>query len=292
MNEEKVKIAIERLKLADQMSRKYFDAPLYVCISGGKDSSVITQLAIESGLDVIFSHSHTTVDMPPTVYFVRSEMKRLAAMGYKTQILYPKKSMWQLIEEKDGMPPLRIVRYCCKYFKERHVRDDRKAFIVTGVRWDEGWRRREKRGEFEAKAKDPRNAVVIKENDNGTERKLFEECRLRSERICNPIIDWTNEEVWEYLGDRKCPTNILYKLGFERIGCIGCPLTKAKDFKKEFAIFPRYKKCYIDAIRRGLIRAKEKGKELEWGTDAEARFKDWTQRSSYVLKSTGKPSGM
>lgn len=292
MNEEKVKIAIERLKLADQMSRKYFDAPLYVCISGGKDSSVITQLAIESGLDVIFSHSHTTVDAPPTVYFVRSEMKRLAAMGYKTQILYPKKSMWQLIEEKDGMPPLRMTRYCCQYFKERRVRDDRKAFIVTGVRWAEGRNRREKRGEFEAKAKDPRNAVVIKENDNCEERKLFEECRLRSERICNPIIDWTDEEVWEYLEDRRCPTNILYKLGFERIGCIGCPLTRAKDFKKEFAIFPRYKKCYIDAIRRGLIRAKEKGKELQWGIDAEARFKDWTQRSSYVLKSTGKPSGM
>jgi len=35
-------IAIERLKTASDMSLSVYDQPLVVCISGGKDSSVIT----------------------------------------------------------------------------------------------------------------------------------------------------------------------------------------------------------------------------------------------------------
>ena len=149
--EDKIKTAIERLRLADSMSRKYMDSPLYVCISGGKDSSVIQQLAIESGLDVVFTHSHTTVDAPQTVHFIRAEFARLRALGYRAQILYPSMSMWKLIEHKNGMPPLRTMRYCCKYFKERSVRCDngKPAFIVTGVRWAESTRRKE-RAAFEA----------------------------------------------------------------------------------------------------------------------------------------------
>lgn len=54
--EQKVQIAIERIKMASQMSEKYFEAPIYICISGGKDSSVIQQLAIESGVDGIKTH--------------------------------------------------------------------------------------------------------------------------------------------------------------------------------------------------------------------------------------------
>ena len=83
MNEQNVNIAIDRLRLADQMSRKYMDSPLYICISGGKDSTVIQQLAVESGLEVIFHHNHTTVDAPETVYFIHSEFARLRALGYR-----------------------------------------------------------------------------------------------------------------------------------------------------------------------------------------------------------------
>ena len=40
-----VHIAIERLKTASEMILKYYKQPLVICISGGKDSSVITELA-------------------------------------------------------------------------------------------------------------------------------------------------------------------------------------------------------------------------------------------------------
>lgn len=74
--------AIERLKAASEMSLQHYEKPLVICISGGKDSSVITELAIRSGIPLEFMHNHTTADAPETVRFVRSEFKRLEELGY------------------------------------------------------------------------------------------------------------------------------------------------------------------------------------------------------------------
>lgn len=272
----KVKQAIERLKIADEMSRKYMDSPLYVCISGGKDSSVIQQIAIESGLQVIFSHSHTTVDAPETVYFIRTEFERLRELGYRCEIRMPQKSMWQLIIDKNGLPPLRTMRYCCHYFKERPVLTDggKKAFIVTGVRWAESSARKS-REVYEVNASKPKNAVRIPECDNDRERKLFEECRLKGERIVNPIIDWTDNDVWNFLNDRRVPVNPLYALGFKRVGCIGCPMASREQRKQQFERWPKYKEAYIRALDKGIQKGKEEGKEYTWqdGEDA-LRFLD------------------
>lgn len=47
--QEKIDIAISRIRTASDMSHKYMNDELYVMISGGKDSSVIQQLAIMEG---------------------------------------------------------------------------------------------------------------------------------------------------------------------------------------------------------------------------------------------------
>lgn len=131
-------IAIERLKVASEMSLQYYEKPLVICISGGKDSSVITELAIRAGIPVEFMHNHTTADAPETVYFVRSEFKRLEDLGYQCTLSMPtykgkRVSMWSLIPQK-LMPPTRKVRYCCSVLKESGGSN---RFICTGVRWAE-----------------------------------------------------------------------------------------------------------------------------------------------------------
>lgn len=289
MDEEKVKIAIERIKTAREMSIRYMKDELYVMISGGKDSSVIQQLAIESRLNCHFVHSLTTVDAPETVYFVRQEMDRLRALGYDAKIRMPPKSMWQLIEAHYGMPPLRTMRYCCKALKERPIvieESGKKAFIVTGVRWAESSRRK-KRMHYEAIAADPKKAVRVDENelgdaeeiileeDNTLTRKLFEDCRLRGERVVNPIIDWTDEEVWDFIKSRNLSYNPLYDEGWKRIGCVGCPMQNRKERERQFERWPRYKNAYIAAFDRGLKRAKEAGKNYTWQSGGEClKFMD------------------
>ena len=38
----------------------------------------------------------------------------------------------------------------------------------------------------------------------------------------NPLVDWTNEQVWEYVRARQVPYNRLHDQGFPSIGCAPC----------------------------------------------------------------------
>lgn len=285
MDERKVQTAIERIKTAQDMSRRYMNDDLYIMISGGKDSSVIQQLAVESGIKCHFVHSLTTVDAPDTVYFVRSEFKRLEELGYDCKIRRPPKSMWQLIIDANGLPPLRTMRYCCHAIKERPVRTEegKPAFICTGVRWAESTQRKT-RGEFEALASKKDKRVVMTDviteekpvlsNDNELNRKLFEDCKLRSEKVVNPIIDWSEEDVWDYIKDRELPYNPLYDRGFKRIGCVGCPMQNPKERARQFEMYPKFKDAYIRAFELGMKKGIEKGKEYTW-KDGGERYLSW-----------------
>jgi len=38
----------------------------------------------------------------------------------------------------------------------------------------------------------------------------------------NPLADWTEEEVWEYIRENDVPYNALYDEGYTSIGCAPC----------------------------------------------------------------------
>ncbi len=38
----------------------------------------------------------------------------------------------------------------------------------------------------------------------------------------NPLVDWTHEQVWEYIREKKIPYNALHDKGFLSIGCQPC----------------------------------------------------------------------
>ena len=40
----------------------------------------------------------------------------------------------------------------------------------------------------------------------------------------NPIVDWTNEEVWRFIKDNGIPYNPLYDKGYASLGCKPCTL--------------------------------------------------------------------
>ena len=89
-------------------------------------------------------------------------------------------------------------------------------------------------------------------SDNDDSRRLFETCTLKAKRICNPIIDWGDTDVWGYIESEDIPFNPLYKCGFCRVGCVGCPLAGTAKQQKEFAYWPQYQDMYIAAFDRML----------------------------------------
>ena len=255
---DKEQTAIMRLQEASKMSLQIYEKPLIVTASGGKDSSVCVELARRAGIPFDVSHSHTTADAPETVYFVRSEFKRLEDGGIKCTVEMPTYrgkhiSMWQLIPIQ-GFPPNRFMRYCCSVLKETAHKE---SFIVTGVRWSES-EKRKNRAVYEIYSR-KRDDKIFLNSDNDEKRQLFETCQLKAKRIVNPIIDWTDNDVWDFLNSEKIPVNPIYSEGWCRVGCVGCPLAGSKMRAKEFARWPKYKQMYIRAFERMLEVRKQRG---------------------------------
>lgn len=247
--------------------------------SGGKDSSVCVELALRGGIQFEVQHNHTTADAPETVRFVRQEFARLEALGVKCTINYPvykgkRTSMWSLIPQK-LMPPTRIMRYCCAVLKEQGGNG---RFITTGVRWAESSRRKRDRGVFEAYTRNKENKIVLK-GEEQEPSKIFEGCKVAAKRVVNPIVDWTDNQVWSFLQDAKVPVNPLYECGFSRVGCIGCPMASKKRYA-EFRRWPAYEKLYIQAFDRMLDERRARGKlDGNWMTGGTGQdvFRWWME---------------
>ena len=272
-------IAIERLQAASEMSLEHYGLPLVITDSGGKDSQVCKELALRAGIPFEIMHNHTTADAPETVRFVRKEAKRFEDLGIQYTINMPmykgkRTSMWNLIPQK-LMPPTRLVRYCCSVLKETGGAG---RFISTGVRWAESTNRKNNRGIYEKSSPDKERRIILN-NDNDDKRMLFENCRLKAKRVVNPIVDWQDDDVWQFLQDAKAPVNPLYAEGWCRVGCVGCQMA-SKAREKAFIRWPKYKDLYIKAFDNMLKERERRGKMLgTWGmgTTGQDVFNWWME---------------
>ena len=288
IDEKKYNHSLEVLRLASQMSEQYYKKPLLITYSGGKDSDVLLQLALESGIKFEVQNSHTTVDAPPTVYHIRETFGRLHERGINAFVFHSRYkdgrliTMWNLIEHKK-YPPTRLVRYCCTYLKETTTPN---RFVATGVRRAESVRRG-KLEEFLTWSKTPsegykgksfaETAEVYKEaqeNDEVYDCKFITDAKKNKDIVCNPILYWTDSDVWNFIKDRNIKVCDLYSMGFKRVGCVGCPMASKREREREFALFPAYKANYIKAFERmdksaytgdGVITPESTGKEVfDW----------------------------
>lgn len=265
--------AIKRIQAASEMSLYHYGKPLVCTYSGGKDSDVMLELFRRGGIPFEVHNSHTTADAPQTVRHIRDVFKKLEMDGIKCTIEMPtykgeRTSMWKLIPQK-LMLPTRTSRYCCAVLKEAGCTN---RFIATGVRWDES-RQRKDREEFEklgaTKATKEKFTSVMLMNDNDARRRMNEHCMQKNKMVVNPIIDWKHSDIWEYINSEGIHTCELYQCGYERVGCIGCPMAGKKRYK-EFADFPKYKNLYIHAFDRMVKERKSRGLPCQWknGNDA------------------------
>lgn len=265
MNAEKERRAIQYLKNFEPK-----DEPYYLCYSSGKDSDVIRILAKVAGVKHEIHHNLTTVDAPETVRYVKSIQDVI--------IHHPEFTMWQLIVKKK-MPPTRLVRYCCSSLKEQGGKGCMK---ITGVRWAESNTRKETAGlvkvigkpktmqqqaeEMDLEYKVTRGNGLTLNNDNAQTRRFVENCYRTTSTMVNPIVDWTDEDVWEYLHHYGCKSNPLYACGFGRVGCIGCPMAGANGQKREFARYPTYYRAYVRAFQKMVEARKAQGlsNNVDW----------------------------
>jgi phosphoadenosine phosphosulfate reductase len=194
----------------------------YVAFSGGKDSVVILDLVKRAGVKFDAHYNFTTVDPPELVKFIRTFPE--------VSIDRPAKSMFQLIAEK-GIFPSRVIRFCCSELKERGGAN---RFVVVGIRWAESYGR--------------------------SKRKMVEACFTDSRKYyIRPIIDWSDEDVWNYIKSHKLPYCSLYDEGHKRIGCIMCPMAGTAQMLRDERRWPKIAKAYKNAAIKAVETRKKKG---------------------------------
>lgn len=254
MNRFKVEVAIDRLQNANRMSHKYYNKPIVVAYSGGKDSQVVAHLAERAlGSDFCLLYNHTGIDYPEVVKEIKAYFEECKKKGIQTKISYPDTSMFKIII-KQMFPPTLIYRTCCHELKERN---ESNIFLCTGVRWAESSKRKAFRDVYEAQSKNNMREAIKLSNDNDAERELFETCRLKATRCVNPIVDWSDDDVWDYIKQNGIHASKLYE-HFERVGCIGCPMAKREEREKQFALYPGYKRAYLNCFKIMLERLYQK----------------------------------
>lgn len=275
---DKVQVAIDRLKA--------FEPPegYYLAFSGGKDSVVIKALADMAEVKYDAHYNLTSVDPPELVKFVKtfkdvSIDRPLDKDGNQV-------TMWNLIPKK-RIAPTRIARYCCQELKE-HGGDGR--MTITGVRWAESSNRKRNQGEVtvmkggKAKLEELvssgnfsttlRGGVVLN-NDNEESRKMVEQCYKLSKTVVNPIIDWLDSDVWEFIKEYNIKYCELYDQGYKRLGCIGCPMSTHQA--DELERYPKYKQAYIRAFDRMLKEGRKAGVDYKKWETGEDVYKWWVE---------------
>ncbi len=73
--------AIRRIHLAAELSAAYYQKPLLLAYSGGKDSEVCLELCRRAHIPLEVIHHLTTADAPETIYHVRNVFRQLELEG-------------------------------------------------------------------------------------------------------------------------------------------------------------------------------------------------------------------
>lgn len=269
--DEKVDKAIHILKAMEPIALKYRPEGFICAFSGGKDSQVIRELMNLAEVEHIVKYQWTTIDPPEVIHFVKEQYPDVI-------IERPKETFWQLCL-RHKLLPTQYKRFCCRELKETK---DTHCVTVTGVRAAESPRRK-KRQEVEIQTRRRHPDYV---RGNLDEFNMYRESHVdciqgKDKLIINPIIDWTTQDVWDFLTASDLPSCELYERGYNRVGCLFCPMASIYSLHMMERDYPKYKAAFIRLI--GRIRAKrleEGGYDVYQTLTDEQVFDAWLNKRS------------
>lgn len=214
----------------------------HLSFSGGKDSVVLYDIAVKSGVKFDAHFANTTVEAPETMRFIRQNYPLVKWEK-------PRMTMRAAIIKKQ-YPPTRIVRYCCEQLKECHGSG---RIILTGVRRAEST----KRGK--------RKTIEVDWKDN---TKIF----------IHPLFSWTTAEIWDYTKKHTLPVNPLYAEGRKRIGCVMCPMSGSEGMKRDAIRWPHIARNYKRWLNEMYDYHAAKGKSYKGWKSGDCIYQWWIEQ--------------
>jgi phosphoadenosine phosphosulfate reductase len=227
----------ERVLRAIELLREHEpDDGYYVAFSGGKDSCAIKKLVQMAKVKHECWYSQTTIDPPELVRFIKE---------YHSDVKWnlPKHgNMMHRVATRKGTPPTRSVRWCCEEYKENCGGDSVRVFGVRSA---------------ESKAREDRWRELSEYNGKPV--------------VC-PIVYWTDDQLWEFIRLYEVPYCSLYDEGWDRLGCVGCPLINKTKQDKEFARWPAFERNWKKAVIANWERYKDLPRERDGKPRYQAKF--------------------
>ena len=188
----------------------------YTAISGGKDSIVLLDLVRRAGVKYEARYNVIPIDPPEIFVFLK---KHLGEVVFEK----PPMSFQEAIYRKG--PPTRRFRWCCAVFKEPGGVGRVK---LLGIRAKESTRRKKIWREITPWKRGGGVAVL-------------------------PLFEWTLLDVWLYIFRYNLPYCSVYDEGWDRLGCVGCPMAgkeRERERERQFKRWPHVERVW----RQGLTR--------------------------------------
>lgn len=168
------------------------------------------------------------------------------------------------------------MRFCCAELKEPGGAG---TVTLTGLRKAESTKRAKREEAEIVGRRGPKLRGTLEQLDQFSRSKEVEgvQCIQGKDKIViNPIIAWTEDDVWYFLNEvvkvKHCE---LYDRGWRRIGCLFCPMAGQKEILRQGAAYPKYR----DLMMRTIKRLRENGYMNEYPdlTDEEV-FSWWISK--------------
>jgi len=264
-------ITEEAINHIKKISTGFGPDEIFVSFSGGKDSTVTSNLVLRAfGTEkVVHIYGDTTLEYPESEKYLAEFRKRFP----QTPILVAKNREQKFDDLCDVVgPPSRVLRWCCTVFKTgaitkkiEQVFGDRKQLLsFQGIR----------RAESVSRSKYDRDSRSSK---------------ISKQLVSSPIIDWLDFDVWLYLLSNHLPFNNAYRQGFSRVGCWCCPNNSGwSEFLSSIYMPEEYEKFHEmlysfakrvgkpdwkEYVNDGGWKARQGGNGLEYSKNAVVTFK-------------------
>ena len=202
-----------------------------VPVSGGKDSQVVMDLAIgwHGKAQLRFVHQNTGYDHPDTYKHLR-----WMARHYGVRIEHTHSAKYADIFdfiEKAGYFPGQVARGCTSRLKQEpfaawlrtefDLTKPDQVHIYMGMRCDESTKRGVKYAGLETDTQLTLGQIASE----------YSSIDFRHVTVSLPIVEWSTEDVFEHLAQRRLHINPLYKRGHHRVGCYPCLLARNAEWE-------------------------------------------------------------
>ena len=245
---------IAQIRLATQIvsdAIAMFDpVKVYVLLSGGKDSTVVSHLTAQSGsrLDAVV-HINTGIGVEQTRKYVRSFAEWLKVPLIEK---HSPKTYEELVLQH-GFPGPAAHRYMYSWLKERSLREVRReaqnsgggrVMFITGVRLDESKRRMG----YVTPIQRQGNTVWVA-----------------------PILEFTSKDIWDYRDEHQLPRNEVVDVLHMSGECLCGAFSKPGELDYIGHFYPDI----VNRIRLLERRAHEQGlKSCHWGPQSSKAIRE------------------